>query len=578
MHSVNFVTPSRQGPGPTAPANRRRSPLPQPSRMLPSRPPPSPRRKRRSDPLLLLLQALLAPSLSMLLLVLLPLLLFAWAATPAAAAPRRTSPNASPAAAAAVADEVSAAAALAVGTSGVSSSYSFKLAMNVTSSEHPHTTLMGMINNIRSAAATTSSASNSSTSSSGSDVASAVTPNTITEYRAQLSIGTPAQTFNMLFDTGSFDLWVVSSKCTSTICKSASNMYNTANSSTYVNPGQTAHGDSYADGSSVKGNVAIDTVSVGAYSITSFQFTEATSFTSSSTSTDFDGIVGMSLNVSSSYLGYSVNEPLVDTMVGRGVLPAAKFGYYVNTAGTAGELTFGGYDSNYFANSSAYVNWFSVSTDSSITNVGEWALPINSITVGTTTTTISATSSGPAVVIMDTGTSLGLIPMAALDSFASISGATKYAFSTGTYDYLYEVSCSLMSSLTSPVFTLNMGNGGTLLLNPSDYIVKIDTNFCIIGFYPSESSAGIGTNVVLMGNTFLKRYYSIFDYENRRIGFTVALGRSGSTGVVGSDGSSVGSAAVVRSAAAPARTAVAASFPLAAFVASVAFIWGVLVA
>ncbi|KAJ1537538.1 hypothetical protein HK405_014550, partial [Cladochytrium tenue] len=407
-----------------------------------------------------------------------------------------------------------------------------------------------------STSASTSASSSNSTSSSnaaskaGSIIGTTVTPNTITEYRATISIGTPAQDFTMLFDTGSYDLWVFSSECTSSVCKASAAVYDASASSTFKNTSTKAHSDTYADGTVVSGYLAQDTVTVGNYSLTGATFTAATSYSSSSTTgaNDIDGIVGMSLNVSASYLGYYVNEPIITTMYGRGVLPYALFGYYIDTSGDSGEITFGGYDPSMFADTSATPNWFAVDTSDYVTNVGEWALPLTSITVGNTTYTPSSSSSSSSssspVVIMDTGTSLGLIPQTAMDAFSSISGATKYSYSSGEYDYVYEVACSLADTLTAPVLTLNMGNGGSLLLNPSDYIVEIDTDFCIVGFFSSaSSSSSLADDTVLMGNTFLKRYYSIFDYANRRIGFTVASGRSGSTGTVGSDGSSLPSGA-----------------------------------
>ncbi|KAJ1569152.1 hypothetical protein HK405_009223 [Cladochytrium tenue] len=346
----------------------------------------------------------------------------------------------------------------------------------------------------------------------------------------------------MLFDTGSYDLWVVSSSCTSTICKATTNVYDSSASSTYVNPSETAAGDTYADGTEIEGSIALDKVTVGQYTVTNFSFTDVTSYTSSSTTSDFDGIIGMSLNVSASSSSGTVNQPLIGVMAGRGVLPTAQFGYYIASDETTGVLTFGGYDSSYFADSSANLSWFPVDTSDSITQTGYFALPIKSLTVGSTTVAINASTSYPAVVIMDTGTSLGLIPASVLDAFSSISGATKeYLSSTSTYDYVYVVPCSLKSTLTSPVLTLNMGNGGTLTLSPSDYIVEIDSSgsstTCIVGFETTESSS-LGSSIVLMGNTFLKRFYSVFDYTNRRVGFTVALGRTGTAGTAGSSTSS----------------------------------------
>ena len=140
---------------------------------------------------------------------------------------------------------------------------------------------------------------------------------------------------------------------------------------------------------------------------------------------------------------------------------------------------------------------------------------------------------------MDTGTSFALLPNTILDSLGqSISGSQQQATSRdpGQYDYIWQVPCGS----SGPSFTLQFSNGGTLALGSVDYVVSLDSTTCVIGFLPTAPENGLGDNALLFGNTFLKKFYTVFDFDNRRIGFTVGKGRTGSVGTAGS-GSGSGS-------------------------------------
>lgn len=77
------------------------------------------------------------------------------------------------------------------------------------------------------------------------------------EWAGTISIGTPGQKFLIDFDTGSSDLWVPSSSCTSSTCRSKSRY--TASSSSTAAKKSGSFSIEYGDGSTVSGPVYTDT-------------------------------------------------------------------------------------------------------------------------------------------------------------------------------------------------------------------------------------------------------------------------------------------------------------------------------
>lgn len=112
-----------------------------------------------------------------------------------------------------------------------------------------------------------------------------------TQYFVDVCVGTPCQTFTVVPDTGSSNLWVYSHKCWSIPCWYHST-YNSAKSSTFEKDGQDFD-ITYGSGS-VKGFVSKDVVSLGDTADQSFGFGEVTSVSGMSFyASQMAGILGL---------------------------------------------------------------------------------------------------------------------------------------------------------------------------------------------------------------------------------------------------------------------------------------------
>ncbi|XP_034788619.3 pepsin A-5 [Pan paniscus] len=309
------------------------------------------------------------------------------------------------------------------------------------------------------------------------------------EYFGTIGIGTPAQDFTVVFDTGSSNLWVPSVYCYSLACMDH-NLFNPQDSSTYKSTSKTVS-ITYGTGS-MTGILGYDTVQVGGISDTNQIFglseTEPGSFLFFA---PFDGILGLAYPSISS----SGATPVFDNIWNQGLVSQDLFSVYLSADDKSGSVViFGGIDSSYYTGS---LNWVPVTVE------GYWQITVDSITMNGKT--IACAEGCQAIV--DTGTSLLTGPTSPIANIQSDIGASENS------DGDMVVSCSAISSLPDIVFTIN---GVQYPVPPSAYILQSEGS-CISGFQgmnvPTESG-----ELWILGDVFIRQYFTVFDRANNQVG------------------------------------------------------------
>ncbi|XP_078110120.1 renin [Sander vitreus] len=321
-----------------------------------------------------------------------------------------------------------------------------------------------------------------------------------TQYFGEISIGSPAQMFNVVFDTGSANLWVPSQSCSpfSTACYTH-NRYDASKSLTYVENG-TGFSIQYASGN-VRGFLSEDVVVVGGIPVVQV-FAEATSLSAMPfIFAKFDGVLGMG------YPNVAIDgiTPVFDRIMSQHVLKEEVFSVYYSRDpkhSPGGELVLGGTDPNYYTGNFNYMD---------TRETGKWEVTMKGVCVGME---MMFCAEGCTAVI-DTGSSYITGPASSVSVLMQTIGAQLDESG-------YKVNCDTVKSLPSVTFHLG---GQEYSLTQEDYILwqsHIEGDVCTVTFRGLDVPPPTGP-IWILGANFIARYYTEFDRRNNRIGFATAV-------------------------------------------------------
>ncbi|KAI8875771.1 rhizopuspepsin 3 precursor [Backusella circina FSU 941] len=296
------------------------------------------------------------------------------------------------------------------------------------------------------------------------------------EYYGEIEIGTPPQKLKVDFDTGSSDLWIASTLC-STCSKHT--RYNPSKSKTYKKDGRTWK-IQYGDGSNASGVLGRDTINLGGYKITNQTIGLAKKESATFAADVVDGMLGLGFDTITTVKG--VKTPM-DNLIKQGHVKNPVFGVWLgkSSEGGGGEFVFGGYNKKHIKGELT-----TIPVDKS---KGFWGVKIDKLNVGL------FHQFGSLNGIVDTGTTLLILPNAIATKVAKAYGAKD------NYDGTFTIDCD--TTWKQPL-TFQM-KGAKFQVPVDSIIYQKSGNKCYAGFAYADLEFAV------LGDVFLKNNYVVFD-------------------------------------------------------------------
>jgi len=207
----------------------------------------------------------------------------------------------------------------------------------------------------------------------------------------------------------------------------------------------------------------------------------------------FDGILGLG------FTSISVGgvPTVFEQAIKQNKVDLPVFAFYLGD-NQPGELTFGGYDSSKFEGELEYVN---------LEAATYWEIALDSVAAGDYK---KDSADGKITGIVDSGTSLITGPRSEISKIAAAVGATANIVGE------YTIDCAKVPDLPDVVFTI----GGTEYSIPGPKTVIQAQSTCLFAFMALDIPAP-GPQWIL-GDVFMREYYTVFNYHDQTIGFAKA--------------------------------------------------------
>ena len=363
-------------------------------------------------------------------------------------------------------------------------------------------------------------------------------------YFAEVMVGTPGQPVTMVLDTGSSDVWVVSYKanlCTSALLQeqyqdSCGATFNPSKSETVALVENNGFPIKYLDGSTAEGDYIADTFAIGGTTIEALQMGYATKVVRGT------GVLGIGFGANVAADEQYPN--IMDQLTAQGRIAVKAYSLYLNDRRSAsGSILLGGIDTGRFIDK-LHVLPITRNITGSYTafEVAFTGMAITYTNGSSATISDPLFSSLPA--ILDSGSTMSYLPDSiARRIFRQLGAVTDAELGLTFIDYSYltdEPGMTISFRFGRATITVPVHEMVLDLLGSYQHLLPSSIPYdrvCVFGILTTadfETSGAVPDSdmFALLGDTFLRSAYVVYDLDHYQIGMAQANLNSTTSNVI----------------------------------------------
>jgi yapsin 1 len=359
--------------------------------------------------------------------------------------------------------------------------------------------------------------------------------NQFTFYQVTVKVGTPQQTFFPVVDTGSSDLWAISSNdpfCATTqqeleeqgfIDCTTAGTFNYNKSSTFTFNQSAPFAIQYQDGTFAEGQWGTDVVNIGPANLPNCSIAIGLEANSSQgvMGIGFMGLESTNTGPPASFNNGGTSNPqgnpytylnVPALLKAQGNIEANAYSLWLNDVdASSGQLLFGGVDHDKYQGTLLTVPIINTVSNSPNPIMMQIVLDTVDLTDSTGNTQNVMTGATPA--LLDSGTSFTYLPSRVVSSVASAINA-EFMNELG----VYITECQAGNGDAALVFTFS---GANITVGLSEVLFPLtDTNGAVATFQNGQPSCALGVlpaSQIILGDSFLRSAYVVYDLDRFEI-------------------------------------------------------------